>query len=74
MNPFIIDESRERYQNRLDEAEQWRLAKPTFTERASRIDRLCVRIGDLLITLGQSLKATGLSEPQFDEAPPASSS
>ena len=71
MNPFIIDDSRERYQNRLDEAEQWRLAKPARTERASRLDRLCVRIGDRLITLGHYLKAIGVSEPQFDEAPPA---
>ena len=71
MNPFIIDDSRERYQKWLDEAEQWRLAKPARTERASRLDRLCVRIGDHLITLGHSLKAIGLSESQFDEAPPA---
>jgi hypothetical protein len=71
MNPFIIDDSCERYQNRLHEAEQWRLANPTRTERPSRLDRLRVRIGDQLITLGHYLKAIGLSEPQFDEAPPA---
>jgi hypothetical protein len=71
MNPFIIDDSRERYQNRLDEAEQWRLVNPARTERTSSLDRLRVRIGDHLITLGHSLKAIGLSEPQFDEVPPA---
>jgi hypothetical protein len=71
MNPFIIDESRERYQNRLDEAERWRLVNPARTERTSRLDRLYVRIGDRLIALGHSLKAIGLPEPQFDEAPPA---
>jgi hypothetical protein len=71
MNPFIYNDSRERYQNRLNEAEQWRLAKPARTERTSRLDRLRVRMGDHLIALGHYLKAIGLSEPQLDEAPPA---
>jgi hypothetical protein len=71
MNPFIIEDSRERYQNRLDEAEQWRLAKPTGVVRSSWLDRLRVRIGDQLITLGYYVKAIGLSESQYDEAPPA---
>ena len=71
MNPFIIEDSRERYQARLNEAEQWREATQARVNRISRIDRLCVRIGDQLIALGHYLRAVGLSEPQFDEAPPA---
>ena len=71
MNPFIIEDARERYQARLNEAEQWREATRARMNRISRLDRLCVRIGDQLIALGHSLRALGLSEPQFDEAPPA---
>jgi hypothetical protein len=71
MNPFIIDDSQERYQDRLIEAEQWRLAKPARTKRTNWLDRLRVRIGDHLIAWGQHLKAVALLEPQFDEAPPA---
>ncbi len=66
MNPFIIDESRERYQDRLNEAEQWRRAKRARANRFSRVDRLRVRIGDHLIALGQYLKAAVRLEPQFD--------
>ena len=63
MNPFLIDDSRERYQVRLDEAEQWRQATRARANRVSRVDYLRLRIGDQL--------AIGRSEPQFDEAPPA---
>ena len=63
MNPFLIDDSRERYQVRLDEAEQWRQAARARANRVSLVDRLRMRIGDQL--------AVGRSEPQFDEAPPA---
>jgi hypothetical protein len=71
MNPFIVDDSRERYQNQLNEAEQWQLAKLARPYRVSRGDRLRLRIGDRLIALGQYLKAATLAAPQFDEAPPA---
>ena len=71
MNPFIIDDSRERHQDRLIEAEQWRLAKPARSERTNWLDHLRIRIGNHLIALGQYLKAAALSEPQFDESPPA---
>jgi hypothetical protein len=63
MNPFIVDDSRERYQVRLDEAEQWRQATRARANRVSRVVHLRMRIGDQL--------AVGLSAPQFDEAPPA---
>jgi hypothetical protein len=66
MNPLIIDDSRERYQDRLNEAEQWRLAKRARARRVSRVDRLRVRIGDHLIALGQYLKVAARPEPQFD--------
>jgi hypothetical protein len=70
MNPFIIDESRERYQDRLNEAEQGRQAQQARANRVSRINRFRVRIGDYLIVLGQSMKAAR-PEPQLDEVPPA---
>ena len=66
MNPFIIDDSRERYQDRLNEAEQWRRAKRARANRVSRVDGLRVRIGDCLIALGQYLKATARQALQFD--------
>ena len=71
MNPFIIDDSRERYQDRLNQAEQLRQAQQARANRVSRGDRFRVRIGDYLIALGQSVKAAARPEPQFDEAPPA---
>jgi len=66
MNPFIIDDSRERYQERLNEAEQWRRAKRARGNRVSRVDQLRTRIGEHLIALGQYLKAATRPEPQFD--------
>jgi hypothetical protein len=65
MNPFIIDDSRERYQARLNEAEQWRQATRA---RMSRASRLGVRLGDRLIALGEYLKAVALPDPQLDDA------
>ena len=65
MNPFI-DDPRARYQDRLDEAEQSRLAKLARANRVSWPDRLRVRIGERLIALGEQLKATAQPAPQFD--------
>ncbi len=65
MNPFI-DDSRARYQDRLNEVEQWRLAKLARTNRVSWSDRLRMRIGERLIALGQHLKAAARPAPQFD--------
>jgi hypothetical protein len=65
MYPFI-DDSRARYQERLNEAEQWRLAKRACANRVSWSDRLRVRIGERLIALGQHLKAAAPPAPQFD--------
>ena len=70
MNPFIVDESRERYQDRLNQTEQERLAQQARANRVSRVDHFRARFGDFLIALGQSVKAAQ-PEPQFDEAPPA---
>jgi hypothetical protein len=66
MNPFIIDDSRERYQERLNEAEQWRRAKRARGNRVSRVDHLRTRIGEHLIALGEYLKATARQALQFD--------
>jgi hypothetical protein len=71
MNPFITDESRERYQDRLAQAEQGRLVQQAHANRVDHIERLRVRIGDYLIALGQSMKEAARPEPQIDERPPA---
>jgi len=65
MNPFI-DDSRARYQERLHEVEQWRLARLACANRVSWSDRLRVHIGERLITLGLHLKAAAPPAPQFD--------
>jgi hypothetical protein len=65
MNPFI-DDSRARYQERLHEVEQWRLARLASANRVNWSDRLRVHIGERLITLGQHLKAAAPPAPQFD--------
>jgi hypothetical protein len=57
MTPFIIDDSKERYQERLDAAEQSRLAKAVQTPGPSIFDRLCATIGDRLIAWGTRVKA-----------------
>ena len=65
MNPFI-DDSRLQYQERLHQAEQWRLAKVARANRLSRMQRWRVRIGDCLIALGQYLKAARWPAAQYD--------
>ena len=65
MNPFI-DDPQARYQDRLNEAEQWRLAKPARVTHVSRFDRLRVRIGARLIALGQYLTVVDQPAQQFD--------
>ena len=69
--PFIIDESRERNQERLNAAAQWQRAKRVRANRFSRVDRLRIRIGNQLIALGHSVKAAARPAPQCDETPPA---
>jgi hypothetical protein len=65
MNPFIND-PQARYQERLDEVEQRRLAKLARANSISWSDRLRVRIGERLIVLGEQLKAAARPAPQFD--------
>jgi hypothetical protein len=65
MNPFI-DDSRARYQERLDEVEQWRLAKQVRANRLTWSDRLRACIGERLIALGQHLKAAVPPALQLD--------
>ena len=62
MNPFI-DDSRARYQDRLNEVEQWRLVKLVCANRVNWSDRLRVRISERVIRLGQHLKATAPPAP-----------
>jgi len=57
MTPFIIDDSKERYQDRLDAAEQWRLAKSVRNSGPSIFDRLRATVGDRLIAWGTQVKA-----------------
>ncbi len=56
MTPFIIDDSKELYQERLDAAEQWRLAKLVRNPGHNRYTRLRAAIGDRLIAWGRQLK------------------
>ena len=65
MNPFI-DDPRARYQDRLDEAEQRRLAKLARTNSVNWVDHLRMRIGERLIALGEQLQAAARPAPQFD--------
>jgi hypothetical protein len=57
MTPFIVDDSKERYQERLDAAEQWRLAKSVRIPGPSIFDRLRATVGDRLIAWGTQVKA-----------------
>ena len=56
MTPFIIDDSKERYQERLDAAERWRLAKSVQNPGHNRYTRLRAAVGDRLIAWGRQLK------------------
>ena len=57
MTPFIIDDSKERYQARVDAAEQWRLAKAVRIPSPNIFDRVRAAIGDRLIAWGTRVKA-----------------
>jgi hypothetical protein len=57
MTPFIIDDSKERYQERLDAAEQRRLAKAVRIPGPNIFDRVRAAIGDRLIAWGMRVKA-----------------
>jgi hypothetical protein len=48
MTPFIIDDSKERYQARLDAAERWRLAKSVRNPGHNRYNWLRAAMGDRL--------------------------
>jgi hypothetical protein len=56
MTPFIIDDSKERYRERLDAAEQWRLAKSVRNPGPSIFARLRATVGDCLIAWGTRVK------------------
>ena len=56
MTPFIIDDSKQRYQERLDAAEQWRLAKLVRNPGHNRYTQLRAAMGDRLIAWGRQLK------------------
>ena len=63
---LLINDSQARYQDRLNEAEEWRRAKRARANRASQVDRLRALFGDRLIALGQYVKAAARPAPQFD--------
>ena len=63
---LLINDSQARYQDRLNEAEEWRRAKRARANRPSQVDRLRTQIGDRLIALGQYVKAAARPAPQFD--------
>ena len=60
MTPFIIDDSKERYQERLDAAEQWRLTKAVRNPGHNWYTRLRAAVGDRLIAWGRRLKTQAM--------------
>lgn len=65
MLPYLIEDAQARYQQRVHEADQYRLAKLVQAPQHQRRARVRVTIGKALIALGQRLNA-----PAASVAPP----
>ena len=57
MNPYIVEESRARYQERVDVAEAWRLEQMAWGANTDLYDQVWAAIGERLIAWGMLLKA-----------------
>jgi hypothetical protein len=57
MNPYIVEESRARYQERVDAAEAWRLEQTARAANIGLSNWVWAAIGERLITWGMLLKA-----------------
>ena len=57
MNPYIVEESQARYQERVDAAEAWRLEQMTRVANIGLYNRVWAAIGERLIAWGMLLKA-----------------
>jgi len=61
MNPYIVEESQARYQERVDVAEAWRLAQMARAANISLYHRVWAAIGERLIACGMRVKAQATS-------------
>ena len=61
MNPYIVEESQARYQQRVDAAEAWRLEQTARAANIGFYNRVWAAIGERLIAWGMLLKAQATS-------------
>ena len=66
MNIYLINDTQVRFEERLQEAEERRLAKLASATRISRLDQVRVELGERLIALGSYLKAPARHATQLD--------
>ena len=57
MNPYIVEESQARYQERVEVAEAWRLEQMARVANIGLYNRVWAAIGERLIAWGMLLKA-----------------
>jgi hypothetical protein len=57
MNPYIVEESQARYQERVDAAEAWRLEQTARAANIGLYNRVWAAIGERLIAWGMRVKA-----------------
>ncbi|HEU5098826.1 MAG TPA: hypothetical protein VFU22_07400 [Roseiflexaceae bacterium] len=61
MNPYIVEESQARYQQRVDTAEVWRLEQTVRAAHSGVSNRMWAAIGERLIAWGMRLQAQATS-------------
>jgi hypothetical protein len=59
MNPYIVEESQARYQERVDVAEAWRLEQMARVANIGLYNRVWAAIGERLIALGDTGQGAG---------------
>jgi hypothetical protein len=57
MNPYIVEESQARYQERVDAAEAWGLEQMARVANIGSYNRVWAAIGERLIAWGMRVKA-----------------
>ena len=57
MNPYIVEESQARYQERVDAAQAWRLKQTARAANSGLYNRMWAAIGERLIAWGMRVKA-----------------
>jgi len=61
MNPYIVEESQARYQERVDTAEVWRLEQTARAANIGLYNWVWAAIGERLIAWGMRVKAQATS-------------